>query len=183
MKWSWREWPSVLFDVTDVTYFEEWVRLKEKMRFASHARCSGDKNRDHVITHQFGVRDPVVNSFSKSMTEYTVRTKGWKCAEIFKQTNNQIKLAHQPRVQHLAKSKANPTSNHSKTDVRKIVTKHVWQDMVSPAAAVPPPVWSSRFFILRVYHVSYPAKSSNTLSNRKGCDCFFCKLFGISTTA
>ena len=183
MKWSWREWPSVLFDVTDVTYFEEWVRLKEKMRFASHARCSGDKNRDHVITHQFGVRDPVVNSFPKSMTEYTVRTKGWKCAENFKQTNNQIKLAHQPRVQHLAKSKANPTSNHSKTDVRKIVTKHVWQDMVSPAAAVPPPVWSSRFFILRVYHVSYPAKSSNTLSNRKGCDCFFCKLFGISTTA
>lgn len=105
-----------------------------------------------------------------------------KCAEQFKQTNNQIKLAHQPRVQHLAKSKANPTSNHLKTDVRKIVTKHVWQDMVSPAAAVPPPVWSSRFFISRVYRVSFPAKSSNTLSNRKGCVCFFCKLSGISTT-
>ena len=101
-----------------------------------------------------------------------------KCAEQFKQTNNQIKLAHQPRVQHLAKSKANPTSNHLKTDVRKIVTKHVWQDMVSPAAAVPPPVWSSRFFISRVYRVSFPAKSSNTLSNRKGCVCFFASYLG-----
>lgn len=33
-------------------------------------------------------------------------------------------------------------------------------------------------FSLWEYHVSYPAKSSNTLSIRKGCDSFFCKLSG-----